>query len=154
MKAPRLPLCLLCYPSPKKVKWPHTVTSFPCFFHSDCDSSEPEDTLSSPERTTGTQSRLQPAKGILDTKMELDDHLTLGFDYSILEPSRPRMTKAFSIKLSPLLSSLVNQGSQNIDSPSNWTPGMGAVTASRASFREQPSLCKCTGRRSSARSCS
>ncbi|XP_060235683.1 inactive serine/threonine-protein kinase VRK3 isoform X6 [Meriones unguiculatus] len=49
--------------SPKKVKWSHTVTSLSPSLHSDCGSSESEDTLSSPERATGTWSRPPTPKG-------------------------------------------------------------------------------------------
>ncbi|XP_052570035.1 inactive serine/threonine-protein kinase VRK3 [Peromyscus californicus insignis] len=49
--------------SPKKVKWSHTVTSLPPSLLSDCDSSESEDTLNSPERATGTWSRPPTPRG-------------------------------------------------------------------------------------------
>lgn len=49
--------------SPKKVKWSHTVTSLPLSLHSDCDSSGSDDTLSSPDRATGTWSRPLTPKG-------------------------------------------------------------------------------------------
>lgn len=49
--------------SPKKVKWSRTVTSLPLSLHSDYDSSGSDDTLSSPDRATGTRSRSQTPKG-------------------------------------------------------------------------------------------
>ncbi|XP_051004426.1 inactive serine/threonine-protein kinase VRK3 [Acomys russatus] len=49
--------------SPKRVKWPHTVTSLPPSLHSDWDSSESEETLGSPDRATGTWSRPPTPKG-------------------------------------------------------------------------------------------
>lgn len=49
--------------SPKKVKWSRTVASLPLSLHSDYDSSGSDDTLSSPDRATGTRSRSQTPKG-------------------------------------------------------------------------------------------
>uniref|UniRef100_E9Q754 Vaccinia related kinase 3 n=1 Tax=Mus musculus TaxID=10090 RepID=E9Q754_MOUSE len=49
--------------SPKKVKCSHTVTSLPLSRHSDCDSSGSDNTLTSPDRATGTRSRPLTPKG-------------------------------------------------------------------------------------------
>ncbi|KAL1775732.1 inactive serine serine/threonine-protein kinase VRK3 [Sigmodon hispidus] len=49
--------------SPKTVKWSHAVTSLPPSLLSDYDSSESEDTLNSPEKTSGTCSRLPTPRG-------------------------------------------------------------------------------------------
>ncbi|KAL1768976.1 L-amino-acid oxidase isoform X2 [Sigmodon hispidus] len=49
--------------SPKTVKWSHSVTSPPPSLLSDYDSSESEDTLNSPEKATGTCSRLLTPRG-------------------------------------------------------------------------------------------
>ncbi|XP_008843346.1 inactive serine/threonine-protein kinase VRK3 isoform X2 [Nannospalax galili] len=56
--------------SPKKVKWSHTVTSLPPTLLSECDGSEPGNTLNSPERSTGSGSRpLTPRSSPQSTRL-------------------------------------------------------------------------------------
>ncbi|XP_008843349.1 inactive serine/threonine-protein kinase VRK3 isoform X3 [Nannospalax galili] len=48
--------------SPKKVKWSHTVTSLPPTLLSECDGSEPGNTLNSPERSTAEPASVVPCE--------------------------------------------------------------------------------------------